>query len=212
MSTYTLDHRLPADHFTEALRADALRGLTGLPKSLPPTWFYDARGSELFEQITQLPEYYPTRTEHGILTARAPEIAAATGARTLVELGSGSSQKTRLLLDALRTGGTLRGYVPVDVSESALRQAATALGVDYPELEVHALVADFHQHLGLTGAPGPGCWPSSAAPSGTCCPPSARSSWPGSPPNSNRATRCCSARTWSRTRRRWSPPTTTPPG
>ena len=155
MSTYTLDHRLPADHFTEALRADARQGLTSLPKTLPPTWFYDARGSELFEQITQLPEYYPTRTEHGILTARAPEIAAATRARTLVELGSGSSQKTRLLLDALRDGGTLRGYVPVDVSESALRQAATALGLDYPELEVHALVADFHQHLGLTGAPGP---------------------------------------------------------
>ena len=153
--TYTLEHRLPPDHFTEALRSDALQGLTALPKTLPPTWFYDARGSELFEQITLLPEYYPTRTEHSILTAHAAEIATATRARTLVELGSGSSQKTRLLLDALRAGGTLRGYVPVDVSESALRQAATALGVGYPGLDVHALVADFHQHLGLDGTPGP---------------------------------------------------------
>ncbi|MBC3839830.1 L-histidine N(alpha)-methyltransferase [Streptacidiphilus sp. 4-A2] len=154
-TTYTLEHRLPADYFTEALRSDAFKGLTAQPKTLPPTWFYDARGSELFEQITELPEYYPTRAEHAILTAHAAEIAAATGARTLVELGSGSSQKTRLLLDALRAGGTLRGYVPVDVSESALREAAAALNLAYPELEVRALVADLHQHLGLADAPGP---------------------------------------------------------
>jgi L-histidine Nalpha-methyltransferase len=153
--TFTLEDRLPADHFTDALRSDALAGLTAAPKALPPTWFYDARGSELFEQITLLPEYYPTRTEHGILVARAAEIAAAVGARTLVELGSGSSRKTRLLLDALTAAGTLRAYVPVDVSESALRQAAAALNADYPALEVHALVADFHEHLGLDRTRGP---------------------------------------------------------
>ena len=153
--TFTLEHRLPPDYFTEALRSDALRGLTARPKTLPPTWFYDARGSELFEQITALPEYYPTRTEHAILTARAQEIAAAVHAHTLVELGSGSSQKTRLLLDAMLAAGPLRDYVPVDVSESALRQAAQGLNLAYPDLAVHALVADFHQHLGLTGTQGP---------------------------------------------------------
>jgi L-histidine N-alpha-methyltransferase len=152
---FTLEHRLPADYFTETLRSDALHGLTSHPRTLPPTWFYDARGSELFEQITALPEYYPTRTEHGILTARAPEIAAAVHAHTLVELGSGSSQKSRLLLDAMLAAGPLRTYVPVDVSESALRQAAKGLNQSYPDLEVHALVADFHQHLGLTGTQGP---------------------------------------------------------
>ncbi len=91
-----------------------------MPKTLPPKWFYDERGSELFEKITLLPEYYPTRAERSILAAAAPAIAAATGASALVELGSGSSEKTRLLLDALREAGTLRSYVPVDVSESAL--------------------------------------------------------------------------------------------
>ena len=154
-SNFTLDRTLSAHHFSDALRADAERGLTAHPKALPPVWFYDAHGSDLFELITELPEYYPTRAEHEILTARAPEIAAAVRARTLVELGSGSSQKTRLLLDALRDEGTLRGYVPVDVSESALRQAAEAVTLSYPGLEVHALVADFHQHLGLDGSKGP---------------------------------------------------------
>ncbi|MEY9967945.1 L-histidine N-alpha-methyltransferase [Streptacidiphilus sp. MAP12-16] len=154
-SVFTLEHRLPADYFTDALRADAFKGLTGHPKALPPVWFYDATGSDLFEQITRLEEYYPTRTEREILTARAPEIAAAVGARTLVELGSGSSEKTRILLDALRATGSLRGYVPVDVSESALRQAARAVTGSYPELDVHALVADFHQHLGLEATQGP---------------------------------------------------------
>ena len=152
---FTLDRRLPEHHFTDALRTDASEGLTAHPKALPPVWFYDATGSDLFEQITELPEYYPTRAEHEILAARAPEIAAAVHARTLVELGSGSSQKTRLLLDALRDEGSLRGYVPVDVSESALRQAAEAVTLSYPGLEVHALVADFHQHLGLDGTRGP---------------------------------------------------------
>jgi L-histidine N-alpha-methyltransferase len=145
----TIEHRLPADYRAASLRADALAGLTATPKSLPPKWFYDAQGSELFEKITGLPEYYPTRAERAILRAVAPEIAALTAAATLVELGSGSSEKTRLLLSALRDAGTLRGYVPVDVSESALAAAGDALAAEYPGLAVHAVVADFEKYLGV---------------------------------------------------------------
>nr|BFD94626.1 L-histidine N(alpha)-methyltransferase [Kitasatospora sp. Xyl93] len=149
MDTFDLTRLLPADHFSTALRHDVQHGLTSQPKWLPPKWFYDARGSELFEEITRLPEYYPTRAERAILTARAGEIAAATGARTLVELGSGSSEKTRLLLDALRVLGTLETYVPVDVSESALTAAGAALAAEYPGLAVHGVLADFTARLGL---------------------------------------------------------------
>ena len=145
----SLDRRLPPGFLTEALRADALSGLTSEPKSLPPKWFYDAQGSALFEKITELPEYYPTRAEREILHARAAEIAARTRARTLVELGSGSTEKTRLLLDALRTAGALRCYVPVDVSEPALVAAGDALSAEYPGLEVRAVVSDFEEHLGF---------------------------------------------------------------
>jgi L-histidine N-alpha-methyltransferase len=145
----TIEHRLPADYRAASLRADALAGLTATPKSLPPKWFYDAQGSALFEKITELPEYYPTRAERAILRAVAPEIAALTGATALVELGSGSSEKTRLLLSALRDAGTLRRYVPVDVSESALVAAGDALAAEYPGLAVHAVVADFEQYLGV---------------------------------------------------------------
>jgi L-histidine N-alpha-methyltransferase len=151
----TIEHRLPADYRAASLRADALAGLTATPKSLPPKWFYDAQGSALFEKITELPEYYPTRAERAILEAVAPEIAALTGATTLVELGSGSSDKTRLLLSALRDAGTLRGYVPVDVSESALVAAGDALAAEYPGLTVHAVVADFEQYLGVPAEAGP---------------------------------------------------------
>jgi len=145
----TIEHRLPADYRAASLRADALAGLTATPKSLPPKWFYDAQGSALFEKITELPEYYPTRAERAILRAVAPEIAALTAASALVELGSGSSDKTRLLLSALRDGGTLRGYVPVDVSESALVAAGDALAAEYPGLAVDAVVADFEKYLGV---------------------------------------------------------------
>jgi L-histidine N-alpha-methyltransferase len=143
----TVDNHLPADFLSAALRADVLRGLTATPKWLPPKWFYDDRGSELFDEITRLPEYYPTRAERSILLERAADIAARTQADTLVELGAGSAEKTRLLLDALRGAGTLRRFVPVDVSEGALRQAATGILADYPGLSVHAVVADFEQHL-----------------------------------------------------------------
>jgi len=152
----TIEHRLPADYRAASLRADALAGLTATPKSLPPKWFYDAQGSALFEKITELPEYYPTRAERAILRAVAPEIAALTGAATLVELGSGSSEKTRLLLSALRDAGTLRGYVPVDVSESALAAAGDALSAEYPGLAVHAVVADFEKYLGVPSDAGNG--------------------------------------------------------
>jgi L-histidine Nalpha-methyltransferase len=152
VSPFLLTRTLPEDATEAALRADVLKGLTHTPKTLPPKWFYDAHGSELFEQITELPEYYPTRAEREILVARSGEIAAATGARTLVELGSGSSEKTRYLLDAL-TG--LHTYVPVDVSESALTQAGHALIAQRPELSVHALIADFTGGLSLPGTPGP---------------------------------------------------------
>jgi L-histidine Nalpha-methyltransferase len=152
VSPFLLTRTLPEDATDAALRADVLHGLTGTPKTLPPKWFYDAHGSELFEQITELPEYYPTRAEREILIARAGEIAAATGARTLVELGSGSSDKTRHLLDAL-TG--LHTYVPVDVSESALTQAGQSLVAERPGLSVHALIADFTASLALPDTPGP---------------------------------------------------------
>jgi L-histidine N-alpha-methyltransferase len=130
---------LPEDATEAALRADVLSGL-------------DARGSELFERITELPEYYPTRAEREILATRSGEIAAASGARTLVELGSGSSEKTRHLLDALPA---LAAYVPVDVSESALAQAGRALVEERPGLGVHALIADFTAPLTLPTTPGP---------------------------------------------------------
>ncbi|AXE90321.1 L-histidine N(alpha)-methyltransferase [Streptomyces sp. Go-475] len=152
MSPFHLTRTLPEDATEAALRADVHRGLTHTPKTLPPKWFYDAHGSELFERITELPEYYPTRAEREILVARSGEIAAATGARTLVELGSGSSEKTRHLLDAL-TG--LRTYVPVDVSGSALTQAGQALAAERPGLDVHALIADFTAELTLPETPGP---------------------------------------------------------
>ena len=152
----TIEHRLPADYRAASLRADALAGLTATPKSLPPKWFYDAQGSALFEKITELPEYYPTRAERAILRAVAPEVAALTGAAALVELGSGSSEKTRLLLSALRDAGTLRGYVPVDVSESALVAAGDALTAEYPGLAVHAVVADFEKYLGVPSDAGNG--------------------------------------------------------
>jgi L-histidine Nalpha-methyltransferase len=145
----SLDRRLPPGFLTEALRADALGGLTSQPKSLPPKWFYDAQGSALFEKITGLPEYYPTRAEREILHATATEIAGLTRARTLIELGSGSSEKTRLLLDALRSAGTLRCYVPVDVSEPTLVAAGDALSAEYPGLDVRAVVSDFEEHLGF---------------------------------------------------------------
>jgi dimethylhistidine N-methyltransferase len=150
-----IDRRLPEQFFESALRSDVLAGLTATPKSLPPKWFYDERGSELFDKITRLDEYYPTRAEREILAARAAEIADATRATTLVELGSGTADKTRLVLDALSERGTLGEYVPVDVSESALVTAANRMTERYPGLRVRAVLSDFQEHLGLPESSGP---------------------------------------------------------
>jgi L-histidine N-alpha-methyltransferase len=115
---------------------------------LPPKWFYDATGSDLFDQITRLPEYYPTRAEASILTARADEIAAARGADTLIELGSGTSEKTRMLLDALAARKSLRRFIPFDVDATVLEAAGKALSNEYPGLQIEAVCGDFERHLG----------------------------------------------------------------
>jgi L-histidine N-alpha-methyltransferase len=123
---------------------------------LSPRWLYDDRGSELFDQITRLPEYYPTEAEREILLARSAEIAELTKGDTLVELGSGTSDKTRALLDAFDSTGRLRRFVPFDVSEQTLRDAAVELAERHPGLHVHGVVGDFHEHLGAVpngGAP-----------------------------------------------------------
>ncbi len=140
-------HVRPGDA-RRALREEALVGLCGSPKELSPRWLYDERGSQLFDDITRLPEYYPTRREREILQAHAADIAALSGADTLIELGSGTSEKTRLLLEALGERGALRPFMPFDVSEAFLRRAAAALAREYPELCVHAVVGDFEHHLG----------------------------------------------------------------
>jgi L-histidine Nalpha-methyltransferase len=141
-----VDVHLVGDDLAAALARDVRDGLGSSPKELPPKWFYDDRGSELFDRITRLPEYYPTRAERSILEARSADIAAETGADTLVELGSGTSEKTRLLLSALRDAGTLSRFVPFDVSEQTLRYAAQAIGREYG-VGVHAVVGDFEDHL-----------------------------------------------------------------
>ncbi|HWL97992.1 MAG TPA: L-histidine N(alpha)-methyltransferase, partial [Nocardioidaceae bacterium] len=148
MSGPTIEVHLSDDHAANALRHDVRTGLGATPKWLPPKWFYDARGSELFEQITRLPEYYPTRAETAALRAAVPEIASLTKAHTVVELGAGSSEKTRLLLDALSWNGSLQAFVPQDVSTAALAATAEAIARDYPDLRVHGVVSDFTADLG----------------------------------------------------------------
>jgi L-histidine N-alpha-methyltransferase len=142
-----LDVHLSGEDLTAALRADVSAGLAAVPKEVPPKWFYDERGSQLFEEITRLPEYYLTRAEREILDERAFYVAGFTKADTLVELGSGSSAKTRLLLDALRDVGCVRRFIPFEMSESTLRRAAADIAEEYPDVEVHAVVGDFERHL-----------------------------------------------------------------
>ena len=146
--TFTLANFLAADSAARALRRDVFYGLTGTPKSLPPKWFYDAVGSDLFGQITRLPEYYPTRVEAQILRERATDIAAASGADTVVELGSGTSEKTRILLNAVRDSGSLRRFIPFDVDAGVLRAAAGAIQREYPGIDIEAVCGDFEEHLG----------------------------------------------------------------
>ncbi len=139
---------LDPDWAMSSLVADVRRGLGGQPRSLPAKWLYDDRGSELFDAITRLPGYYPTERERSILCAHAGEIARLSQATTLVELGSGTSDKTRTLLDAFVARGGLERFVPVDVSEATLRTAAEEIAVAYPGLQVEAVVGDFTLHLG----------------------------------------------------------------
>lgn len=138
---------LTPDVLEAALRHDVLDGLGSVPRELSPKWFYDERGCELFEEITRLPEYYPTRREREILADRAAAVARLSGADTLVELGSGTSEKTRLLLDAMAEAGTLRRIVVFDVSEPTIRSATSALAGEYPQAEVRGVVGDFDHHL-----------------------------------------------------------------
>jgi L-histidine N-alpha-methyltransferase len=138
---------LTAEDRRETLLDDVAAGLTRTPKELPPKWFYDGRGSELFAEITRLPEYYLTRRERSILAERVHEIAAETRADTLVELGSGTSEKTRFLLDGLGAAGLLRRFVALDVSEGTLRESAARIAQEYPGLAVTAIVGDFDRHL-----------------------------------------------------------------
>jgi L-histidine Nalpha-methyltransferase len=140
---------LPQSSYRDALRADVRAGLTAVPKMLPPKYFYDGYGSELFDEITRLPEYYPTRAETAILQAYAGEIAELSRARTLVELGSGSSAKTRLLLRALVEVGSLERFVPFDVDPVVLSHAAEAISAEFPQLAVEPVIGDFEEHLGL---------------------------------------------------------------
>jgi L-histidine Nalpha-methyltransferase len=144
-----LEVHLAPSSYLAALRADVSSGLTAEPKTLPPKYFYDARGSELFDEITRLPEYYPTRAETLILRQHAEDIARVSQARTLVELGSGTSAKTRLLLGALTEAGTLDRFVPFDVDPVVLTRAAELISAEYPQLAVAPVIGDFEEHLTL---------------------------------------------------------------
>jgi L-histidine N-alpha-methyltransferase len=147
-----IDSHLGGAH-ERSLAEDVLDGLTRPFKELPPKHFYDARGAELFDRICELPEYYPTRAERAILEETAGELARLTEAVELVELGSGTAAKTRVLLDALYTAGTLARYIPVDVTESMVRDCAEELTNEYPGLRVHGVIGDFERHLGRVPAP-----------------------------------------------------------
>jgi L-histidine Nalpha-methyltransferase len=144
------------DGSVRALPDDVLDGLTRPFKELPPKHLYDARGSELFDQICELPEYYPTRTERAILDDCADLIVRRTGMAELVELGSGTAAKTRVLLSAMERAGTLRRYVPFDVAEQVVRDCAAALAGEYADLSIHGIVGDFERHLSKIPRPDPG--------------------------------------------------------
>lgn len=143
----SVDVHLSEHDLRAALEHDVRAGLSSSPKRLPPTWFYDETGSQLFEDITRLPEYYPTRAERALLRAHSTDVAALARADSLVELGAGACDKTRLLLDAMAAYGPLKHYLPFDVSDEFLRAAAAGVADDYDGIEVHAVVGDFHRHL-----------------------------------------------------------------
>jgi L-histidine Nalpha-methyltransferase len=138
---------LPVGGTLAGLAEDVREGLSCPFKEIPPKYFYDERGSRLFEAITELPEYYPTRAERAILEARAREVIAAAAPTTLIELGSGAAAKTRFLLDAMHAAGSLETYVPVDISEEITRRVAEELVAEYEGLRVHGVVCDYETHL-----------------------------------------------------------------
>jgi L-histidine N-alpha-methyltransferase len=156
LTPYRLDVHLPVSGTLASLADDVRRGLSGRPRWLLPKYLYDARGCELYEEITGLPEYYQARTELGILRREAHGIVARHAPAELVELGSGSSRKTRALLDAMRAGGTLCRYLPFDISPGALLDAAGRLAESYPGLRVHGVAGDFERHLDALPRPVPG--------------------------------------------------------
>ena len=147
MKNFTLENHLNGSGFFDSMAADVAEGLQACPIQLRPKYLYDERGSDLFEQITELPEYYPTRAEGELLTAIASDLISEAAPEEIVELGSGSSTKTRALLDAGVKAGTLKRYLPFDVSESIVRIAAAELGERYPDLEIHGVIGDFECDL-----------------------------------------------------------------
>ena len=190
---------------------DVRLGLTAKPKELAPKYFYDERGSQLFEQITELHEYYPTRAEREILAPLGRDRRRGGRARTLVELGSGSAAKTRHLLSAMRDAGCLDTYVPVDISEEITHETADSLVEEYPGLAIRGLVCDFEHDLERIPDGGGGrlvAFLGGTSATSTRTP--AATSSPGSPPCSSPATGSCSAPTWSRPPSASRPPTTTP--
>lgn len=155
MARITVEVLLADDDLRESLAQEVRAGLSAAAKSIPPTWFYDEEGSRLFDEITRLPEYYLTRAERALLERHAAEIASLSKADTLVELGAGSASKSRVLLDALSAGPGLRSYVPFDVSETYLLEGAQALAREYPNIQIHCVVADFRRQLGaIASLPG----------------------------------------------------------
>jgi L-histidine N-alpha-methyltransferase len=144
----TIEVHLSRHAWRAELLADLAVGLSASPRHLSPVWFYDTEGSRLFDEITRLDEYYPTRAERDILRSHAHDIVEIAQADTLVELGSGTSEKTTLLLDAMAAGRVALRYAPLDLSEATVRQAAETLMARYPGLSVHAVIGDFRRHLG----------------------------------------------------------------
>lgn len=156
MTPISIDVYLEPDWWRATLEHDVRQGLSQRPFAIPAKWFYDELGSQLFDEITKLDEYYPFRAEREILQTRAGEIVDAAAADTLVELGSGTSEKSRVLLDAMTEAGVLRRYVPFDVSEDMLRSAATEIAEAYPGISVHGIVGDFERHIPLVPIRGRG--------------------------------------------------------
>ncbi len=147
--TPIIDVHIDPSDIEQSLRDDVCEGLTATPKNIPPKWFYDHTGSELFDRITRLDEYYPTRAEREILVREAASIVEISGADTFVELGAGTSDKTRALLDAATRHGRLKRFIPFDVSEKFLRNTSIKLASEYPSLEIHGVVGDFDRHVEL---------------------------------------------------------------